>query len=356
MFIPVTPATASYDLDKIKDRVDLLALIGGDTALRKSTVGGAAYAGPCPWCGGVDRFVVRPRGRSSGETPCWWCRQCTGEKPQSCIDYVMRRDALDLHHAAERLAEDNGISPVDDARDMAGARREREKARSEARVQDAIDRRARSVAALSDPEHGPYDGQAQGASLMVEAAALADLVTRGISLDVVIAFQLGAMHRFVGGHRCVAISIPWTVDGQTVAVQYRFLAPEVKVRYQWHPGTAGDLWNADEIGRKRDTSIVVVEGVLKALTVMSAGIDSVVAVANKQSAPRVMAEHAAALSGYERVYICLDPDARHEARAAASVLPNSRIVELPEKVDDWLVRRDGDIGALLAALRYARCP
>lgn len=31
------------------------------------------YAGPCPWCGGRDRFRVWP---DEGETGRWWCRRC----------------------------------------------------------------------------------------------------------------------------------------------------------------------------------------------------------------------------------------------------------------------------------------
>lgn len=354
MFIRVTPETVSYDLDEIKDAVDLLDLIGSDTALRKVTVGGGAYAGPCPWCGGTDRFVVRPQGRAS-EAPCWWCRQCTGEKPQSCIDYVMRRDGLDLHHAAAKLADQWGVQPVEDTRDLAATRRERERRREEDRRVEAIERRARSAQSLQDPEHGPYDGEAQGAALMSEPLALADLAARGIALDVAMAYQLGATRRFVAGARVPAISIPWRQSGETVAVQYRFLEA-VKGRYQWHPGTASELWNVDELTRRRDSAVLVVEGALKALTVISAGIESVVAVSNKQGAPRVVGEHATALSGYERVYILLDPDARAESRAAALTIPNSRIVELPEKVDDWLVRRGMDVGLLLCALRYARRP
>lgn len=355
MFIPVTQETVCYDLDEIKETVDLLALIGGDATLRKVTVGGGAYAGPCPWCGGDDRFVVRPRGRSSGETPCWWCRQCTGEKPQSCIDYVMRRDGLDLHHAAAKLAEQYRLDPVDDARDVALARRERERQREEARATEAVERRARSVQALHDPEHGPYDADQQGAALMDEPLAMADLAARGIALDVAIAYQLGVTRRFVGGSRVPALSIPWRQGGETVAVQYRFLEA-VKGRYQWHPGTAAELWNADELTRRRDSAVLVVEGALKALTVISAGVDSVVAVSNKQGAPRVVSENAALLAAYERVYILLDPDARVEARACALAIPNSRIVELPDKVDDWLVRLGMDVGPLLSALRYARRP
>ena len=49
------------DTAAIKERVDRLELIGRDTRLRKvaSTAGGE-YAGPCPFCGGWDRFRVQP--------------------------------------------------------------------------------------------------------------------------------------------------------------------------------------------------------------------------------------------------------------------------------------------------------
>ena len=55
----------------VKERLDLLELIGRDARLRKvASTRGGEYAGPCPFCGGRDRFRVQPRrGR-------WWCRGC----------------------------------------------------------------------------------------------------------------------------------------------------------------------------------------------------------------------------------------------------------------------------------------
>ena len=49
--------------------MDIMALIGGDTPLRKTaSTHGGEWCGPCPFCGGRDRFRVQPiRGR-------WWCR------------------------------------------------------------------------------------------------------------------------------------------------------------------------------------------------------------------------------------------------------------------------------------------
>lgn len=42
---------------------------------RKGATNGGEYAGPCPFCGGTDRFVMWPlkRGKRGGS---YWCRQC----------------------------------------------------------------------------------------------------------------------------------------------------------------------------------------------------------------------------------------------------------------------------------------
>jgi len=52
--------------------VDLLALVSRYTTSRRvASTGGGEYAGPCPLCGGRDRFRVQPqRGR-------WMCRKCS---------------------------------------------------------------------------------------------------------------------------------------------------------------------------------------------------------------------------------------------------------------------------------------
>ncbi len=66
------------------NEADLLALIGNTTRLKRvSASEGGEYAGPCPICGGRDRFHVQPaRGR-------WLCRRCTAKWS----------DAIALHRA-----------------------------------------------------------------------------------------------------------------------------------------------------------------------------------------------------------------------------------------------------------------
>lgn len=48
---------------------DLLALVEHDTTLKAA---GAYYIGPCPFCGGRDRFTVK----ATKDGPRWHCRHC----------------------------------------------------------------------------------------------------------------------------------------------------------------------------------------------------------------------------------------------------------------------------------------
>lgn len=61
-------------IQKAKD-VDLLSLLSPLTELRKvSNSHGGEWHGPCPFCGGTDRFCVWP----NEDPPSWWCRSQGG--------------------------------------------------------------------------------------------------------------------------------------------------------------------------------------------------------------------------------------------------------------------------------------
>jgi len=99
----MTTTWPAIDTEAIKQRTDLLGLIGADTRLKKvAMTGGGEYAGACPFCGGRDRFRVQP------EQGRWWCRGCSdGSRWQDAIGYVRRREGLGFAEACERL----GASP-----------------------------------------------------------------------------------------------------------------------------------------------------------------------------------------------------------------------------------------------------
>src|SRR2546428_14193677 len=76
----------------------LLELLSCYTELRKvANIDGGEYAGPCPWCGGEDRFRVWPH----GDRPHYWCRQC-GRKGDA-IQYLREHDRLTYREACEQL-------------------------------------------------------------------------------------------------------------------------------------------------------------------------------------------------------------------------------------------------------------
>lgn len=74
--------------------IDLLQLIGGDLR-RVARSRGGEWAGPCPFCGGRDRFRVWPiEGR-------WWCRQC--ERHGDAVAFVQQRDGVGFRDALRVL-------------------------------------------------------------------------------------------------------------------------------------------------------------------------------------------------------------------------------------------------------------
>jgi DNA primase len=77
---------------------DLLSLIGHDVPLRRqASTRGGEYAGPCPFCGGSDRFRVWPY----AERPGWWCRRC--EQSGDAIGYLALRTHVSRGAAAAQL-------------------------------------------------------------------------------------------------------------------------------------------------------------------------------------------------------------------------------------------------------------
>jgi DNA primase len=76
------------NLEELKLRVDLLALVGEHTTLKRvANSGGGEWAGPCPFCGGRDRFRVQPYAPGGGR---WLCRSCTDGRWQDVIHFGER--------------------------------------------------------------------------------------------------------------------------------------------------------------------------------------------------------------------------------------------------------------------------
>jgi len=87
--------------NEIRQNTDLLALIGVD--LRKvAATGGGEYAGPCPFCGGSDRFRVQPAHDRGGR---WFCRGCGEGHWHDAIDFVQKRENMTFVQACNLLSD-----------------------------------------------------------------------------------------------------------------------------------------------------------------------------------------------------------------------------------------------------------
>lgn len=84
------------DAADINASYDLLPVVELDTQVKKQ---GAWFIGPCPFCGGVDRFNLT-------HTPGgwrWFCRRCGGGKYHTPIDYVMERNKTTFIEAIQQM-------------------------------------------------------------------------------------------------------------------------------------------------------------------------------------------------------------------------------------------------------------
>lgn len=122
-------------------KLDLLNIIGRDTQLKKVAVtGGGEYHGPCPFCGGKDRFAIQLNRNGHGGR--WACRACSPNWKDG-IAYVMQRENCTFKEACEKLAlslDGNYRAPI-----RLGAQPARDKTRLAGTLKD-------DYASLTDPD------------------------------------------------------------------------------------------------------------------------------------------------------------------------------------------------------------
>ena len=79
--------------------MNLLDVISRDVPVLRKVAGthGGEYAGPCPWCGGTDRFRIWPAEKDGR----YWCRGCG--KRGDAIQYLRDTKGLSYREACEQL-------------------------------------------------------------------------------------------------------------------------------------------------------------------------------------------------------------------------------------------------------------
>lgn len=105
----ITP-TETVTFEEANRAFDLLAAAQAAAVLRK--IGAHEWSGPCVFCGGTDRFSVNTAKAPNG---AWLCRKCTDGVWRDAVEYVSRRDDVELPEAARRMV-DAGYVPAPRAR------------------------------------------------------------------------------------------------------------------------------------------------------------------------------------------------------------------------------------------------
>ena len=281
--------------------VDMLALVERDTRLRKKANNdGGEYCGPCPGCGGKDRFNVWPSPAKGN--PRYWCRQCDAKG--DAADYLVWRGQ---------------VATVGDALKLLGA---------------PLDYTPGAPRLTPPPvvDAPPAEWQAAAASFVAECesflwsdqaeakGARAWLARRGLTEETIRAGRLGYNAEPGKGRGPRGVTIPCYSDDQLWYVKTRRrdadLVKDPKAdKYIHRAGcTAVALYNADALTTGRPVALV--ESELCALAIHQAAGSLVAAVATGTAEGAHRARWLMRLALAPRVLVALDNDGPGEAAAA----------------------------------------
>jgi hypothetical protein len=239
------------DTKQINTTFDLLSLVDG---LRKA---GKYHVGPCPFCGGEDRFTVK----HTKDGDRWHCRQCGDGKYHTPIDFIMRRDDVDFKTAYKTLT---GESPAPARRSLTPKARPIPKAIDLPSVEWQA-KAIRHIDAASNSLFAPEAGQVGREALE----------RRGLKRGTWYAWHLGFAFIYdpKAERKRPAIVIPWLDMGAgrevLTAVKYRFIDTDPNpdaLRYVSLGGSKPllfGLWDVIE----SDTMLLLVEGEINTLSV-----------------------------------------------------------------------------------------
>jgi DNA primase len=240
--------------------INLVEYIGKDVPLKRvANTGGGEWHGPCPFCGGHDRFVVQPFKSNGGR---FWCRRCNASG--DIITYIEKCRGLNFTEACDYLQLHRDWKPS-------------------ASVQAPLQDQAGSllmplgtVPALSDvawqTAAKAFCRSAIYSLLSAEGRVAREfLYMRGFTDETIRHAYLGYNPRFHEAHwgdtdvkLSTGIVIPWYIQGNIWRVKLRRLGNE-KPKYIQAAGGANGLYLADDI--RAETEIVLTEGELDALSI-----------------------------------------------------------------------------------------
>lgn len=193
-------------VQEIKSRFDLIAYAGQHSTLHKEAAN--EWAGPCPMCGGSDRFHVRVDG--------WFCRQCKNEPWQDAITLVQMIENCSFNDALARMAGNAFVIPTEQRRPVANAK-----------MAQPMDWADKAGAILATAQKALYSEKDTRGAEYLTMRGLTPATWRrfglGYKADCGLPGTWNAEIRERSYPPQPAILMPWYAGRRLVAIRYRFL-------------------------------------------------------------------------------------------------------------------------------------
>ena len=357
----MTVATAERQENRVPEHlidaarnVDITALAERYTTLHRES--GREFAGPCPKCGGSDRFHVSAAG-------WWFCRQCHTERGDSVSLLQWLTPGLGFREAVAQLTGQGVAAPATTRRQPVQHRRAETQPRQWREVAERI--AGEAYTRLWSPEGD---------------AGREYLEQRGIESSTALQFGLGfrpdaPLPGTAGKQRAAALVLPWRSGGMygaCYAIRYRFLETQVyedaegrqrAERLVAETGSqfAGKLYGSQglpswvmrptaEPGAERLRWLLLCEGEINALSCWQVAHFSDLDVVSIGSESAKLSESVIGLfQRYGRVLVWAD---RAEvAQRLMATMPGAYGVRSPGGKDANDLLRSGHLGGFLAAVR-----
>lgn len=309
--------------------VALLDLIGKDVEVRRvASCKGGEFAGPCPFCGGRDRFRVWPehpigRGR-------FWCRGCGTQG--DAIDYLRQRDGIGFRDACARLRVSCSLPREPTASfSPLGPVPSPPQSHSDGRLLPPPEKWQAQARAFTDECCATlWSNTGQQALGWLRGRGLLDTTIQDAELgfnsgdqrDDARLWGLAADHKPIWLPRGVVI--PWRIEDDLWRVNIR--RPTGEPKYIGPAGSANGLYGADLLAVQLARPAVLVEGEFDALSMQQEAGDVVTVVATGSTAGARKPRWLALLAQPPTVLISYDTNDAGEraARYWLRMLPNSR--------------------------------
>jgi len=299
---------------------DWIAFAESRFGITLKKVGREEWAGPCPWCGGRDRFRAFARGN-------FWCRPGVGHCGK-----------------AGWLDELDGQKPLtkEELLELRVSALERKQQELEQRM------------TVLEQMHQSQDHIHYHKLLTDQGLGFEYWQAEGMKPATIIKYLLGYCTSCPTLPGYASYTIPVMACGKLWNIRHRIARPTDGGKYRPHlPGLPSMLFNYDELKRTDSSRILILEGEKKAMVVsQETGLANVATMGMQNFKPEWVGKFG---NQWREVLVCYDPDATEKARDVAAMFgKRGRVVTLPAKADDFFVKHGGTAAEFDYILSTAR--